>query len=164
MKASNEPPRPVLDLSGTKLKMPLESAVSGCEALGGIERYVEALKLKATLFQDVLADARLAALEADDLMGLCTFMATVRRRIAPYLTDEGRTSIRAAIVELFDSRQDTSTTDARIAAFCGRFPTDKRHRWVRDSGGRVAASRRARTLSAHDSLDLGRAREYRCPA
>ena len=132
MEASNEPPRPVLDLSGTKLKMTLESVVSGCEARGGIERYVEALKLKATLFQDVLADARLAALEADDLMGLCTFMATVRRRIAPYLTDEGCTNIRAAIVELFDGRQDTSTTDARIAAFCGRFPSDKGHRWVRD--------------------------------
>ena len=37
-----------------------------------------------------------------------------------------------AIVQLLDGIKDTTTTDARIAAFCRRFPQDKKHRWVRD--------------------------------
>ena len=135
--AAPESARPVLDLSGPTLSTAFKTLAQGCEELGGIERYVEALKLKSELFKDTLDDGKTGALTLDGLMSLCTFMATVRRRIAPYLDPKGLVGIRAAIDHLLDGSGDTTTTDRRVAAFCKAFPNDKDHRFVRDLAAEV---------------------------
>ena len=119
--------RPVLDLSGDGLRAVLRVMIAGSEDHGGIERYVDAVKLKCTMFQQALDDVD--NLELETFKGLCTFMATVRRRIGNWLNEDAFADMRAGIGELFD---DDVSVDARINAFCARFPDDKQHRWVRD--------------------------------
>jgi hypothetical protein len=126
--------RPVLDLSGELLRAALAAMVTGGEEHGGIERYVDAVKLKSTMFRQAFADNGIADLELETFMGLCTFMATVRRRVGPWLTSEAFDDIRRGLVDLFD---ESGPVDARIAAFCDRFPDDKKHRWVRDLAAEV---------------------------
>lgn len=121
--------RPVLDLSADALRSALQQMVVGSEEHGGIERYIDAVKLKSDMFQQALIDVDDGDLELETFKGLCTFMATVRRRIAPWLNTESFEVIRGALPGLFD---DTETVDARVQAFCEHFPGDKRHRWVRD--------------------------------
>jgi hypothetical protein len=121
--------RPVLDLSGEGLRAILAVMIKGSEEHGGIERYVDAVKLKSTMFQQALNNGALENLDIETFKGLCTFMATVRRRVGNWLTEESFADMREGIVELFADGDDV---DARIDAFCGRFPRDKKHRWVRD--------------------------------
>ena len=52
-------PRPVLDLSGPRLRAAFENLIELAEATGGVERYVGALALKASLFDEVLEAAGL---------------------------------------------------------------------------------------------------------
>ncbi|MEQ8497174.1 MAG: hypothetical protein RLW42_23385, partial [Gammaproteobacteria bacterium] len=73
----------------------------------------------------------------ETLAGLTAFMATVRRRIAPELDGDGLARLRTALALLLDGREDTATTDARIAACCAQFPADRAHRWVRDFAAEV---------------------------
>jgi len=75
--------RPVLDLSGEVLRGTLQRMIAGSEDHGGIERYVDAVKLKSAMFQQALGNNEIANLELETFMGLCTFMATVRRLIGP---------------------------------------------------------------------------------
>lgn len=63
---------------------------------------------------------------------LCAHMATVRRRVGPYLAADRFDALRASIVRLLRGREDTATADARLAQFCAAFPEDREHRWVRD--------------------------------
>jgi len=120
--------RPVLELSGDAIRMATQTMVKGSEELGGIERYVDAVKLKSEMFSQALADD-VENLEIETFKGLCTFMATVRRRIGPWLNEDSFAEVRKALACLFD---DDETVDARIEAFCTHFPNDKKHRWVRD--------------------------------
>lgn len=139
-RSANSPvaPEPVrLELSGKILEEALKVLLAGCEPLGGVERYAEALKLKSQMFQDALGGGKAATVEMEAFMGLCTFMATVRRRVGPYLDDAGFTRIRGALADLLDGAEDTSTTDQRWTAFCACFPDDKKHRWVRDLAAEV---------------------------
>ena len=129
--------RPVLHLSGSKLRAALEQLIDGCEASGGIERYLDALKLKARMFGDALVLGSPANLDLDTLAGLCTFMATVRRRVAPYLTSDGLVQLRAALAELLRDHRVTTGADLRLAAFCAHFPADREHRWVRDLAAEI---------------------------
>jgi hypothetical protein len=116
-----------LELSGPKLRLAFEGLVARAEEQGGVEAYVEALKIKSALFRQSLAD-----LELKTLRTLCAHMATVRRRVGPYM-DPGRfDELRERIERLLAGREDTSTADARVAAFCAAFPGDREHRWVRD--------------------------------
>ena len=124
--------RPQLELSGPLLSEAFKAVALGSEELGGVERYVEALKLKAALFQDALGAGKVARLDLHRLMGLCAFMATVRRRIAPYLNQDGLARIRDGLEQLLAGLGDASTTDARVEAFCTRFPQDKAHRYIHD--------------------------------
>ena len=119
--------RPVLDLSGDILRAALQAMTVGSEAHGGIERYVDAVKLKSVMFGQVLVDRDVAELDLETFKGLCTFMATVRRRIGFWLNDESFEVIRGGLVELFDGADPVSEV-----TICGRFPMDKQHRWVRD--------------------------------
>lgn len=122
--------RPQLELSGPKLAHALEVLISGCEEHGGIERFVEALRLKAEIFQEAFAPGRAPGLPA--LRALCAHLATVRRRIGEHLLPSRFEELRTRIARLLEGREDTSSTDERIAAFCGGFPADRSHRWVRD--------------------------------
>ncbi|MEQ8660553.1 MAG: hypothetical protein RLW62_07025 [Gammaproteobacteria bacterium] len=132
-----EPVRPELHLSGAKLRTALAAAISGCEAHGGVERYIAALALKSRLFQDAFLDNDPRAVPRETLAGLGAFMATVRRRIAPELDGSGLERLHTALALLLDGRTDTATTDARISACCAQFPGDRTHRWVRDFAAEV---------------------------
>lgn len=129
--------RPRLELSGPRLALALESLVTGSEEQGGVERYVEALRAKSAVFRLTLADNDPRELRLAAFKTLCSLMATVRRRIAPYLQPERFEAVRAAIVRLLDGREDTSSTDARIGAFCTAFPNDRSHRWVHDLAAEI---------------------------
>ena len=129
--ASNDE-RPVLHLSGATLRGELEGLIAACEPVGGIEAFVEAVKLKTALFQDLLADGKAAALSAHDFEQLCSFMATCRRRIAAPLDTHGYAYFQDAIVRLLDGAADATTADVRLGEFVKAFPQDKSHRWVRD--------------------------------
>lgn len=121
--------RPVLELSGEGLRTVLQIMIAGTEDQGGIERYVDALKLKSTMFQQALASDSIDSLDLETFKGLCTFMATVRRRIGDWLNEAAFADMHERIKELF---ADDSNVDARIDAFCAHFPNGKQHRWVRD--------------------------------
>lgn len=121
--------RPVLELSGDILRAALQMMVSGSEDHGGIERYIDAVKLKSTMFRQALVENDIADLDLETFKGLCMFMATVRRRISEQLNEDAFVEMRTAIIELFD---DGEHFDDRIGRFCDRFPNNKQHRWVRD--------------------------------
>ena len=121
--------RPVLDLSGEGLRAILRIMIAGSEDHGGIERYVDAVKLKSAMFQQALAGDAINNLELETFKGLCTFMATVRRRIGNWLNEDAFADLHTGIIDLL---ADDNNVDARINAFSARFPQDKEHRWVRD--------------------------------
>jgi hypothetical protein len=117
-----------LELSGPKLRLALESLVARAEEQGGVEAYIEALRIKSAMFRDALEEE----LDLKRLKILCAHMATVRRRMGPYLAPESFHDLRKRIELLVSRCEDTSTADARIAGFCAGFPDDREHRWVRD--------------------------------
>jgi len=123
--------RPELHLSGPRLRQTLELLIARSEEQGGVERYVEALKLKAQSFKQAFADGS-EALDIDAFKDLCALMPSVRRRIRPHLSTAGFAPMKAAMGALLDGRTDTTTTDARIDGFEQAFPRDRAHRWVRD--------------------------------
>jgi len=126
---SKKTPRPVLELSADALRMSLQAMIAGSEEHGGIERYIDAVKLKSEMFKQALAEIEAGALDVETFKGLCTFMATVRRRIGAWLSEESFQQINAALIELYS---DAEPVDERINRFCARFPDDKGHRWVKD--------------------------------
>lgn len=130
--------RPVLDLSADALRSALQQMIAGSEEHGGIERYIDAVKLKSNMFRQALANVEDGDVELETFKGLCTFMATVRRRIAPWLNTESFEEIRLGLRDLVD---DSEPVDARLRAFCARFPDDKKHRWVRDLASEVLHNR-----------------------
>lgn len=149
--------RPRLDLSGPILARAFETLVAGTEAQGGIERWIDALKLKSRMFQQALgrlvdgggqndsgaqsgAESRAdsaAELPSDSVKSLCAFMASVRRRVGPWLERPDYDVMVAALRGLLAGSRDAASTDARVTAFCSRFPQDRQHRWVRDLAAEV---------------------------
>lgn len=129
---SNALPRPVLDLSGPKLRAAFEALTRASEKVGGIERFAAAVRLKSEVFQDRLADNKIATIERADFEELTVLMATVRRRIGPLIDRAGWPAIRSAMVELLRDAHVPGTADQRIAAFVKSFPEDREHRFVRD--------------------------------
>jgi hypothetical protein len=117
-----------LQLSGPKLKLALEALVTRAEEQGGVEAYIEALRIKSALFRDAVAEG----LELRNLKALCAHMATVRRRAGTYLLPERFPELRQRVESLLEKPEDTSKADERIARFCAAFPDDREHRWVRD--------------------------------
>ena len=100
--------RPVLDLSGDLLRGSMQMMIAGSEEHGGIERYVDAVKLKNRLFQQALGDG-VDNIEFETFKGLCTFMATVRRRIGPWLSETAFDEMRGWLPELFDEAAPVDT-------------------------------------------------------
>jgi hypothetical protein len=127
--------RPRLELSGPKLGLALERLVTGTEEHGGVERHVEALQLKSAVFRQALEQP--AAFDLAAFKTLCALLATVRRRVGPYLTPDRFPALRASVARLLEGREDTATTDERVAAFCSAFPEDRAHRWVHDLAGEI---------------------------
>ena len=126
---------PTLHLDGPRLARSFETLVGASEGEGGVERYITAIAFKVSLFQETLAPERIGALTEDTFIGLCAFMATVRRRIGPWLKDSGFETARRLVAGLLDGAgTDTGRTDERMAAFCAGFPDGKSYRWVRDLG------------------------------
>jgi hypothetical protein len=129
--------RPVLDLSGPTLRRAFESLAECAEATGGVERYVGALALKASLFEEVLGKGKVAELAETELLDLCAFIAPVRRRVATCLEEIGFAAMRQRLVALLDGWSDVSSADRRMRAFIDSFPADRAHRWVRDLAAEV---------------------------
>ena len=125
-------PRPVLHLSGAKLDEAFATLAASAEDGGGVEQFVDALKLKSRLFVEVLGAGRVRDVALPDFRGVCAWIAPVRRRIGPYIEPETFPAMREAIAELLDGAELASGADARIERFCARFPNDRAHRWVRD--------------------------------
>jgi hypothetical protein len=135
--APPEPEAPVLDLSGDRLRRAFEDLVSSAEATGGVERYVTALALKASLFEEILGRGKLDELSETELLDLAAFISPVRRRIGAHIAAHGFLPLAARIAALLDGWADTSTTDARMAAFMQGFPADRDHRWLRDLAAEI---------------------------
>ena len=121
--------RPVLDLSADALRAGLQIMIKGSENHGGIEQYIDAVKLKSTMFRQALVENDVAELDLETFKGLCTFMATVRRRVSEWLNEDAFAVMHPRIVELFS---DDDHIENRIGRFCDYFPNDKKHRWVKD--------------------------------
>ncbi len=113
-----DPGRPVLHLSGPKLRSALERLVGASERLGGVERFAQAVRLKSVVFQDRLGDGRATALDRTSFQEMTILMATVRRRIAPLVEGRAWEATHAAIIALLDGAHDTTIVDKRVAAFC----------------------------------------------
>lgn len=126
------PARPRLDLSGPRLARALATVAERGETGGGVERYVSALAFKSSLFREALAPDRLAALDEDTFIGLCAFIAPVRRRLGAYLAGSGFAPVHEQVTRLLDGAQDTSGADERMNAFQEAFPSGRDFRWVRD--------------------------------
>jgi len=135
--ALRERPLPQLDLSGPKLRQALAALLSGAEALGGIERYVAALRLKAELYQSVLGGAVWRAVEPTAFATLVAFMPTVRRRIGAIADGERWARLRAALAHLLADLDDVAHADERLAAARAQFADDRAHRWVRDLAAEI---------------------------
>ena len=129
--------RPQLELSGPKLTAALETLIERTEEHGGVERYVAALQVKSALFRDALAAGKVRSLDLATFKALCALMSPVRRRIGDHLASPAFEQMRTHVVGLLDGLEDTATTDQRVAAFCGAFPQDRRHRWVRDLAAEI---------------------------
>jgi hypothetical protein len=132
--------RPQLDLSGPLLSRAFESLVAGTDAQGGVEYWIDALKLKSRMFEQALGQGHPGDLPLETFKSLCAFMASVRRRVGPFLEQPDYGQMVGAIVALTSEIRDTTTTDARLAAFCGHFPEDGKHRWVRDLAAEILHS------------------------
>ena len=132
-----EPARPQLELSGPKLTAALETVIERTEEHGGVERYVAALQVKSVLFRDALATGKVRSLDLATFKALCALISPVRRRIGDHLVSPAFEQMRTRLARLLDGFEDTTTTDRRVAAFCGAFPQDRRHRWVRDLAAEI---------------------------
>ena len=124
--------RPVLHLSGPKLRAAIERLLAGAEAGGGIERWVTGLRYKSAVFSQALAPSARATLDESTLLGLIAMMPTVRRRIGPWLADSGFETACALVQRLLDDADDTGRADDSITAFCANFTGGREHRYARD--------------------------------
>lgn len=131
------PEGPVLDLSGPRLRRALDHLIDSAKPTGGVDRYVTALWLKASLFEELLGKGRVAELTETEFLDLCAFITPARRRVGALLGEIGFEALRARLVRLLDGWSDTATADARMAAFAEGFPHDKAHRWLPDLAAEV---------------------------
>ena len=103
------PPRQVLDLSGPKLRRAFENLVESADESGGVERYVGALALKASLFEEVLGKGRVSELSEAEFYDLAAFITPVRRRVGSWLAGNGFAAMTFTLGS-FPSVPSTATT------------------------------------------------------
>ena len=135
--AEAPPAAPVLDLSGPRLRAAFEDLVESAEPTGGVERYVTALALKASLFDELLVRARPEEMSEAAFLDLAAFITPARRRIGAWLGENGFERLRRAIAALLCGWTGSEDADARLAAFIAAFPADRAHRWARDLGAEI---------------------------
>jgi hypothetical protein len=103
--------RPQLELSGPILAGSFETLVAATEAQGGIEQWIDALKLRHRLFRQALeplaASGNTADLPLETFKSLCPFMASVRRRVAPALEQPHWDRLAQAIAMLVEGAHDS---------------------------------------------------------
>ncbi|HUY83899.1 MAG TPA: hypothetical protein VMU86_04955 [Steroidobacteraceae bacterium] len=128
-----------LDLSGERLGGSLARLAAGAEPHGGMECYIDALKLKCAAFKETLRGSpdHAATLEPAAFGALCPFMPTVRRRIGRWLERPSYDALRGEIAALVDSIGDTAATDLRLASFGAALGADRGERWVRDLAAEI---------------------------
>ena len=131
------PQGPVLDLSGPRLRRALEHLIESAEPTGGVERYVSALVLKASLFEELLGKGRVSEMAEAEFLDLAAFITPVRRRVGPWIGRYGYDVLHRAIVRLLDGWADPETADLRLTRFIATFPEDREHRWMRDLGAEI---------------------------
>ncbi len=131
------PQRPVLELSGPKLRIAYETLINASEAVGGIEQFVEAVKLKSKVFHDLLGDGKASTVDRGAFEQLVQLMATVRRRLTRLIDGQGWAKVQVAISVLLDGATDTTIADNRIAAFVKTFPDGKETRFIRDLAAEI---------------------------
>ena len=124
---------PVLDLSGPRLRRAFADLVANAEGTGGIERYVTALALKSSLFEELLG-SHAANLTETEFMDIAAFITPVRRKIGAWLGENGFAHLHGQILRMLN---DAAPVDYRMATFCAGFPQDKAHRWVRDLAAEI---------------------------
>jgi hypothetical protein len=129
--------KPVLHLSGPRLRRAFEHLIDSAEDTGGVERYIGVLALKASLFEEVLGRGRVGALTETEFLDLASFITPARRKLGGWLGQNGFAALHARLKDLLDGWSDVSTADARLTAFHAGFPADREHRWVRDLGAEV---------------------------
>jgi hypothetical protein len=127
-----EPKGPVLDLSGPKLRRAFEHLLSAAENTGGIERYVGALALKSSLFEEVLGRGKILEMTETEFLDIAAFIAPARRRVGGWLAENGFRKLQVRLAALMEGWSDVSTADARLSAFENSFPANRANRWVRD--------------------------------
>lgn len=130
-------PRPVLDLSGPKLRAAFENLIKSAETTGGVERYVGALALKASFFEEILGGARAAELTETEFYDLAAFVTPVRRRIGAWLAANGFDAMRGRIEALLAEFDRPETANERLGQFVESFPDDRAHRWTRDLAAEI---------------------------
>ncbi len=128
---------PVLDLSGPRLRRAFEDLAEAAENSGGVERYVGALALKASLFEEVLGKGKVGDLTEAEFCDLAAFIAPVRRRVGAWLGANPFGTMRKRLVALLGGWSDVNTADARMTDFVASFPADREFRWVRDLAAEV---------------------------
>ena len=135
--SSISPQRPVLDLSGPKLRIAFETLINASEAVGGIEQFVEAVKLKSKVCKELLGEGKAATVDRADFEQLVQLMATVRRRLRRLIDDQGWPKVQAAIAALLDQATDTTIADKSVAAFVKTFPDSRENRFTRDLAAEI---------------------------
>lgn len=110
------PVRPVLHLSGDKLRAALSQLIAAAEPVGGIERFAGAVKLRAEIIRSRVGGngAMLARPAFDEIIVL---LPTIRRRIGTLIGDAGWPALHAAIVALLHEAPVPDTGDQRVRAF-----------------------------------------------
>ncbi len=131
------PERPVLHLSGPKLRRAFENLVDSAEPTGGVERYVSALALKASLFQEVLGKGKVAEMTETEFCDIACFIAPARRRVGAWLAENRFEILRRQIEQLLNGWSDANGCDERIAAFVQAFPEGREFRWTRDMAAEI---------------------------
>ena len=129
--------RPHLDLSGPILKRAFETLIAGTEQQGGVEQWIDALKLKSRMISQAFGQGHPADVPLETFKSICAFMASVRRRVGPYLEKPAWDGLVEALAELLDRERESLPVDERMAAFCAHFPQDNKHRWVRDLAAEI---------------------------
>ncbi len=124
--------RPMLDLSGPKLRRAFENLVESAEDSGGVESYVGALALKASLFEEILGKGQVSKLSEAEFCDLAAFITPVRRRVGAWLARNSFAIMRGRLDALLHGWSDLGTADQRFGAFVTSFPADRELRWVRD--------------------------------
>jgi hypothetical protein len=132
-----EPVMPVLDLSGPRLSEALDALIKSAESDGGVERYIDALKLKSSLFVETFGGEAWKQVSEESFNLACAFIAPARRRVGEEMAENGMANVRLGLGALLDGVEDTASTDQRMATIRAVFPQDKQFRWVRDLAAEI---------------------------